>query len=39
MSGNYLLTVVTFLPLLGAVALFLLRGDDHKWIRRLTLAT
>ena len=39
MNGSYLLTVVTFLPLLGAVALFLLRGDDHKWIRRLTLVT
>ena len=37
MNGNHLLTVLTFLPLLGAVALFLLRGDDHRWIRRLTL--
>ncbi len=36
---NYLLTVLTFFPLLGMFALLLLRGDDHVWIRRLTLVT
>lgn len=36
---NYLLTVLTFFPLLGTFALLLLRGDDHLWIRRLTLVS
>lgn len=36
---NYLLTVLTFFPLLGTFALLLLSGDDHVWIRRLTLVT
>ena len=36
-NGN-LLTVLLFLPLLGAVAILLLRNDDHLWIRRLSLA-
>lgn len=36
---NYLLTVLTFFPLLGTFALLLLRGDDHLWIRRLALVT
>jgi NADH-quinone oxidoreductase subunit M len=36
---SLLLTVLTFFPLLGAFALLLLRGDDHVWIRRLTLVT
>lgn len=35
----HLLTVITFLPTVGALALLLLRGDDHIWIRRLALAT
>ena len=34
---NYLLTVLTFFPLLGTFALLLLSGDDHVWVRRLTL--
>lgn len=34
----HLLTVITFLPTVGAVALLLLRGDDHVWIRRLAFA-
>ncbi|MFZ0414054.1 MAG: NADH-quinone oxidoreductase subunit M [Candidatus Acidiferrales bacterium] len=36
---NYLLTVLTFFPLLGTFALLLLKGDDHVWIRRLALVT
>ncbi|MHB8755089.1 MAG: complex I subunit 4 family protein [Candidatus Acidiferrales bacterium] len=36
---NYLLTVLTFFPLLGTFALLLLSGDDHVWVRRLTLVT
>ncbi len=35
----YLLTVLTFLPVAGTLALLLLRDDDHIWIRRLALAT
>ena len=37
MQGAHLLTIVTFFPGLGALALLLLRGDDHKWIRNLAL--
>jgi NADH-quinone oxidoreductase subunit M len=33
-----LLTVITFLPLLGVPALLLLRSEDHAWIRRIALA-
>jgi NADH-quinone oxidoreductase subunit M len=33
----HLLTVITFLPAVGALALLFLRGDDHAWIRRLAL--
>jgi NADH-quinone oxidoreductase subunit M len=36
---NYLLTIVTFLPLLGSLGLLALRRDDHLWIRRLALVT
>ena len=32
-----LLSVLIFFPALGALALFLLRGDDHVWIRRLAM--
>jgi NADH-quinone oxidoreductase subunit M len=32
-----LLSVLIFFPALGAMALLLLRGDDHVWIRRLTM--
>jgi NADH-quinone oxidoreductase subunit M len=34
----HLLTVITFLPLLGVPALLLLRSADHTWIRRVALA-
>jgi NADH-quinone oxidoreductase subunit M len=38
MSPNpHLLTVLTFFPALGALALMILRGDDHVWIRRMAL--
>ena len=33
-----MLTLLTFLPLAGTLALLLLRGDDHVWIRRVALA-
>ncbi|HEV2340569.1 MAG TPA: NADH-quinone oxidoreductase subunit M [Candidatus Acidoferrales bacterium] len=36
---SYILTVLTFFPLLGMFALLLLKGDDHVWIRRLALVT
>ena len=39
MQQSYLLTVLTFLPLAGTLALLLLRDDDHVWIRRLAMAT
>ncbi|HEV3374919.1 MAG TPA: NADH-quinone oxidoreductase subunit M [Candidatus Acidoferrum sp.] len=35
--GGHLLSVLVFFPALGALALLLLRGDDHVWIRRLAL--
>jgi NADH-quinone oxidoreductase subunit M len=38
MPGGPLLSILIFLPALGALALLLLRGDDHEWIRRLALA-
>src|SRR5437016_532715 len=38
MPPSYLLTSVTFLPLAGTTALFMLRADDHQWIRRIALA-
>jgi NADH-quinone oxidoreductase subunit M len=34
----HLLTVITFLPLLGVPALLLLRSEDRAWIRRIALA-
>ena len=34
--SGHLLSVVIFFPAFGALALLLLRGDDHLWIRRLT---
>ncbi|HYL47630.1 MAG TPA: NADH-quinone oxidoreductase subunit M [Candidatus Limnocylindrales bacterium] len=37
-TQTYLLTVITFLPMLGVPALLLLRSDDHVWIRRIALA-
>lgn len=38
MPATHFLTVITFLPALGALALLILRGEDHVWIRRLALA-
>ena len=35
--GNHLLTVLVFFPALGALALMILRADDHGWIRRMAL--
>jgi NADH-quinone oxidoreductase subunit M len=35
--GGHLLTVLIFFPAVGALALLLLRGDDHKYIRYLAL--
>jgi len=39
LQHTYLLTVLTFLPVAGTLALLLLRDDDHVWIRRLAMAT
>src|SRR5215469_10041090 len=36
---SYLLTILTFLPAAGTLALLLLRGEDHVWIRRLAMTT
>ncbi|MGH9734092.1 MAG: complex I subunit 4 family protein [Candidatus Acidiferrales bacterium] len=38
-AGNHLLSLVTFLPLLGVAAMLLLKSDDHLWLRRIALAT
>ena len=35
--GAHLLTVLVFFPALGALALMILRADDHAWIRRMAL--
>jgi NADH-quinone oxidoreductase subunit M len=35
--GGYLLSIVIFFPAVAALALLLLRADDHVWIRRLAL--
>jgi len=35
--GAHLLTVLVFFPALGALALMILRADDHVWIRRMAL--
>ena len=35
LPGSHLLSVLIFFPAIGALALLLLRGDDHVWIRRL----
>jgi NADH-quinone oxidoreductase subunit M len=37
MPGSHLLSVLIFFPAVGALALLLLRGDDHVWIRRLAM--
>ncbi len=39
MQQTFILTVLTFLPVAGTLALLLLRSDDHLWIRRLALVT
>ena len=36
-NQSYLLSVITFFPVLGAVAVLLLNRADHLWIRRLAL--
>ncbi len=35
--GPLLMVVITLFPALGAVALMILRGDDHEWIKRMAL--
>ena len=37
LSGGHLLSVLIFFPAVGAVALMLLRGDDHNFIRSITM--
>lgn len=37
MNQPWLLTVITFFPLLCVAALLFLRSDDHKWIRLISL--
>ena len=37
LHGGHLLSVVIFFPAVGALALLLLRGDDHKFIRLTAL--
>jgi NADH-quinone oxidoreductase subunit M len=38
MPAGPLLSILIFLPAIGALALLFLRGDDHEWIRRLAFA-
>src|SRR5207245_7124588 len=37
LPGGHLLSVVIFFPAVGALALLLLRGDDHKYLRYIAL--
>jgi NADH-quinone oxidoreductase subunit M len=37
LHGGHLLSVVIFFPAVGALALLLLRGDDHRFIRVIAL--
>ncbi|HEY6385821.1 MAG TPA: NADH-quinone oxidoreductase subunit M [Candidatus Acidoferrum sp.] len=37
MNGGHLLSVLIFLPAVGAFALLFLKNEDHLWIRRLSL--
>ncbi|HKW31872.1 MAG TPA: NADH-quinone oxidoreductase subunit M [Candidatus Acidoferrum sp.] len=37
LSGGHLLSVLIFFPAVGAVALMMLRGDDHKFIRSIAM--
>jgi NADH-quinone oxidoreductase subunit M len=36
-QGGHLLTILIFFPAVGSLALLLLRGDDHVFIRRIAL--
>jgi NADH-quinone oxidoreductase subunit M len=38
MPAGPLLSILIFLPAVGALALLFLRSDDHEWIRRLAFA-
>ncbi|HKW56515.1 MAG TPA: NADH-quinone oxidoreductase subunit M [Candidatus Acidoferrum sp.] len=38
MLAGPLLSILIFLPAFGALAILLLRSDDHEWIRRLAFA-
>src|SRR5881397_836909 len=37
LPGGHLLSVLIFFPAVGALALMLLRGDDHKFIRSIAM--
>jgi NADH-quinone oxidoreductase subunit M len=37
LHGGHLLSVLIFFPAVGALALMLLRGDDHKFIRAIAM--
>src|SRR5215471_850153 len=37
LSGGHLLSVLIFFPAVGALALMMLRGDDHKFIRSIDM--
>ncbi|HZC65858.1 MAG TPA: Fe-S-binding domain-containing protein, partial [Candidatus Dormibacteraeota bacterium] len=37
LHGGHLLSVLIFFPAVGALALMLLRGDDHKFIRYIAM--
>src|SRR2546426_2998873 len=37
LHGGHLLSVLIFFPAVGALALMMLRGDDHKYLRYLAL--
>jgi len=37
LSGGHLLSVLIFFPAVGALALMMLRGDDHKFIRSIAM--
>jgi len=37
LPGGHLLSVLIFFPAVGALALLMLRGDDHKFIRIIAL--
>src|SRR3989442_1725014 len=37
LPGGHLLSVLIFFPAVGALALIMLRGDDHKYIRLIAM--